>query len=717
MSSDNVCIGNLKDVNFRPSYNSDYCNILEEFYIPALRNSCKYQRMAGFFSSTSLAVAAKGIQGLIENGGKIELLCSGRLSAEDANAINTGCTSEGEILTQQIHKDILNISSNFVKDHVGALAWMLANKFLEIRIMFVTNKDGTVVANGDESVLGLFHPKVGILYDKNGDHISFSGSENESALGWTTHIEQFKVFKSWEKTQIDFLLPDKLDFERFWEGNGIRCKTFSITDAIKNELVSLAPDTRDSIALDRWIKNQNGSVSIPSRLKLSPIQNTARDNWLANGKKGIFEMATGTGKTYAALSCLELEMAKDQKMISVIAAPYDHLVKQWQREIERFGLDVNTIIADSSVRSWKEHVVNSMIDARLDRINRLVILTTHASLSSEIIINEVMKTRFKKLLIVDEVHGIGAPEYSKGLLDDYDYRIGLSATPRRWMDEDGTEKICNYFGDTVIKFGLKEAINTINPSTGKPYLVPYDYYPIFINLTDPEKNQYDLFSARIARALAKAKKDPSVLENVKLLLIQRRQILSDAIEKYHEFSKLLDKIEPISNCLVYCSPNQIDGVLKILDDKRIVAGKFTMEESTTSNDGFGGLSEREIIISNLENGTYKALVAMKCLDQGVDIRPAKIGILMCSSGNEIEFIQRRGRLLRPSPGKDNAIIYDFIPVFPRASICDNIESKDIHYLADQELKRIQEFASSARNHSECLKTLVDLQLGKQKMGV
>jgi superfamily II DNA or RNA helicase len=483
-----------------------------------------------------------------------------------------------------------------------------------------------------------------------------------------------------------------------------------VSDAIKKKLLSLAPESEEDLCLDKW--TEAARVTVTERPKLRDIQLQARQKWTAAGKRGILQMATGTGKTIAALACVSQEFEANSSLLCVISAPYDHLVKQWQREIGRFGLKCGVIVADSSVHGWKDTVTDSLIELKHEQIEQLIVLTTPNTLSSSDFMAIIEKSPTKKLLIVDEVHGIGAPQRQLGLLEDYELRLGLSATPRRWMDEQGTQVIFDYFGGTVYSFELKEAIETINPDTGETYLVPYYYYPKFVDLTSDEIEKYRKSSEKIAKLAQMARQDPELYKRLEMEMIRRQEILNNADNKYELLANLVDELRGLPYCLAYVSPEQIDRVMQILDSKDLRPHRFTMDEGTISRKEFGGLSEREEILKRFEQGAINPLVAIRCLDEGVDIKPARIGILMCSSGNEVQFIQRRGRLLRRSEGKSDAIIYDLIPVFRHSKTgVEKSKNDPGGYLASHEYRRFKEFAGIAKNSASCMREITRLELG------
>lgn len=418
-------------------------------------------------------------------------------------------------------------------------------------------------------------------------------------------------------------------------------------------------------------------------------------------------MATGTGKTLTALGCLEGVLKTEKKIIVVISSPFIHLSEQWIREFDKLGIRCDKLVADSSQSRWKDRLVDNILDVEDGISERLIVLTTHNTFSSDDF-RDIIKESKKRtpdqrfLLIVDEVHGIGAPERRKGLVDEYDYRLGLSATPKRWFDLEGTDRIFSYFGDVVFEFSLKDAIDA-------EYLTPYVYKPHFTSLTLEEMAKYESETRKISRAYYRSKDEDEKDEIFTLLCIKRHKVIRNAINKLAVFEQILDGLDQIKHCLIYCSPKQIYRVQDILNKKNIIQHKFTQREGTKAEDRFGGLSERDFLIKKFSDGIYSALVSMRCLDEGVDVPPARLAIMLDNSGNPREYIQRRGRVLRKYPGKKSAVIHDIIvePVLRRTIPRElrDLERKII----ERELRRYRDFARSSQNASECLRIMENIE--------
>jgi len=692
----------LAELALKRSYDSDVDNIIADFYAPALSVSVQYFRLTGFFSSTSLAVAAKGICGLIRNGGSVKLITGATFRKEDIQAIKEAYENPEGVLEKAMLRELDNLENEFVRDHVRALAWMVANKRLRIKVAIVLDDNNDPLEKEDAEKQGIFHQKVGILEDLDGNKISFSGSDNESAQGWQSNIEEFKVFRSWVEAEKEYFDADILKFTKFWEGGAKRTKVVDIPRAIEERLIQIAPNNIEELDLDKWIQKKIARV-----FELRDYQKEAVQSWLVHDKKGIFEMATGTGKTIAALSCLEKTLEAEHKIVTIVSSPFIHLSEQWIREFDKLGIHCDKVIADSSRSMWKNKLVDDLLDVENGISERLLVLTTHNTFSSNNFINIIKESKnrtpsLRFLLIVDEVHGIGAPQRRKGLIKEYDNRLGLSATPKRWFDLKGTDKIFSYFGDVVFAFSLKEAIDA-------GYLTPYIYEPRFTSLTPEEMARYEFETRKIARAYYRSKDEDKKDEIFTLLCIKRQKIIRNAANKLVVFEKILDKLNGIKYCLVYCSPLQIETVQDILNRKNIVQHKFTEVEGTRPEDRFGGLSERDFLIKQFSEGIYHALVSMKCLDEGVDVPPARIAIMLDNSGNPREYIQRRGRVLRKFPGKSHAVIHDIIvePVL-RPTISQELGDLERKIIA-KELERYRDFARSSQNASECLKIMENVE--------
>ena len=685
----------FKKLKIKPAYDSREDDIVSSFYVPALSLAKEYFRLCGFFSSSSLAVAAKGISKLIKNNGKMKIITSPKLTQEDVKAIIEGHREMEKVVEEKLLAELSNFENEIIRDHVKALAWMVANKKLEIKVAVIKNIKGIPLDYQFVSNRGIFHQKVGILKDPENNMISFSGSINETATGWFENVEEFKVFRSWVEGEASYLSSDVEKFKKYWSGEGKRVETLSVPLAVQKRLIQIAPTDISKLKLVENLRKR-APVAVTLELKLRDYQQGALQNWFMNNCKGILELATGAGKTYVAIKCIQ-ELSKKGKIAVVIAVPTVHLINQWQEKLEEFGLRGLKIFG--SFKQRKQKVISEIEDLKLGYLPLLILITTHDTFSSKEFVDAVFSLRDENVfLIADEVHGLGSPQRRKSLLEIYNYRLGLSATPERWFDEIGTATIKDFFGKTVFKYTLENAIR-------EGWLSSYEYFPILIELEEDEFRRYARISKRISRIFNSIKNEEEKEEVITRFLVLRGNILKNARRKLDEFERLVSQLSKegeLSHCLVYCSPNsprQMEDAQDILNRLEILQHRFTAMESA---------SERERILGLFMKGRYKAIVAMKCLDEGVDIPSTRVAIILSSTTNPREFIQRRGRILRKVVGK-KAVIYDFI-VVPSLNPDQTSEYFELERkIFERELRRYSEFASASINPGFAYKRIKDFR--------
>ncbi|MHA1227341.1 MAG: DEAD/DEAH box helicase family protein [Candidatus Hodarchaeales archaeon] len=693
----------LKDINLKSVYFSDEDDLLRDFYIPVLSNSVKYDRIAGYFSSNSLAIAAKGIAAFINNGGRIRLITNVVLSEEDQKSIIKALRDQEQCVLSEIE----NLEDKLKRDHISMLGWMVKNGLLEIKIAVIRN--------------GIEHQKTGILIDSSGNTLSFSGSDNETVKGWIYNDEQFHVFCSWKEGDRDHLLPDIERFSTLWKDKGRNVRVYDVSNAFRKGLICIAPHNDEEFkklshkATEELLLKHSRRLQKEvktKKIRLRDYQEEAIKKWLNNNRRGILEMATGTGKTFTALGCLAAIHSDSTQLVVIISLPYGHLIGQWKNEIDKFGLSFDRlIVADSSNPKWKDQLYDSLTDVALGHLSSLIVYTTHNTFSSKTfasILND-HKGKVQIALLADEVHGVGATKTMEGLLECYDFRIGLSATPKRWFDDVGTDVLYDFFEGVVFEFTLKDAINKTNPDTNQTYLTPYKYCPVFIPLSDDELQEYVELSKSVASKFSSSHKHDTTDELIKILIFKRADIVKNAISKYKALDQLLSSIEnSLSGTIVYCSPQQINRVMEILNARGIICHRFTMTQDAKASNKYDGRSERDIILERFAKGEYQVLVAMRCLDEGVDIPSAQRAIIMASSGNPREYIQRIGRVIRHYPGKNMATIHDFI-VTPSLAKLPADFKKIENIIFEKELKRYEEIARIAINGVTAIRELYEIR--------
>ncbi|MFQ3617931.1 MAG: DNA phosphorothioation system restriction enzyme [Cyanobacteriota bacterium] len=449
-------------------------------------------------------------------------------------------------------------------------------------------------------------------------------------------------------------------------------------------------------------KQPAGVPALPSWLKLRPYQQQAVDNWFANKGRGTLKMATGSGKTITALAIAARLYHEIQLQALIIVCPYRHLVQQWARECRKFGI-ADPVLAFESVSQWQGRLSNQLYNVKAGNQPFLTVITTNATLITSGFQSQLPYFPQKTLLVGDEAHNLGAKRLAASLPRNIGLRLGLSATPERYFDEQGTDALLDYFGQVLEpEFTLKDAI-------AQGALVHYLYYPILVELTEPETERYLELTKRIGRALAKGA-DPDEDDGLAALLNQRARLVGAAENKLEALRELMRSRLDTSHTLIYCgdgsveddtsteSLRQLDAVTRLLGHELGYRVNTYTAETT--------LDEREDLRHQFETGELQGLVAIRCLDEGVDIPAIETAIILASSGNPRQFIQRRGRVLRPHPRKRRATIFDMIvlpPDFGRETL--EIERNFLR----KELTRFVEFADLADNAGEARSRLLDLQ--------
>ena len=675
----------LKDVNIKIKYDSDEDDLLNDFYIPVLSEANEYYRLSGFFNSSSLSVAALGLENFIKNKGKMKLITSVIFSEKDLDRINEAEEDPLKIIEENFIDDYNNISDKFIKDHLAALGWMIVNNYLEIKVAYPKNLNS------------LFHPKVGILRDINENTVTFSGSDNETRSGWLNNIEEFKVFASWKSGHPEIIESDVNSFYKYWDNDANKVNVIEIPKAIKRDLIKLAPKNVDDLNFHQLPNYVGGGFIQNEERKLRFYQQDAMDSWFENECRGIFELATGTGKTFTALKCLE-KLYKREDVVCVIACPLIYLVEQWENEVKKFSIFENIYKSYGSIPNWRKELNDFIFDLDLGIEKNGIIITTHNTFSTEDFKNIISKCNKKLCLIVDEMHHVGAEKFSQGLTNlNYTYRLGLSATPSVYMNEDATDFLMDYFGGIVASFTIQDALTNIDPETGEYYLCEYNYHPIRVMLNGKEMEEYNKLSNRIRIEYFKDNKDSQ--DKLIRLLNQRRQILKNAADKDDKLREILNKYNNLDHLIIFTTYHQKERVLKILGEENVSPRhEFTSNVSAKEIKEIG-MSEREILINKFDKGDLKALVAIKCLDEGVDVPSADKVIIMSSSTNPMEYVQRRGRVLRKFPGKEIATIFDMV-ILP-----DDDGLELTRSIRDSEVRRLYDFIESAKNKLECYSIL------------
>lgn len=680
----------LIDLNIPPSLNTSRHDLIEQFFLPLLKNSVRYDRGVGYFSSGWIKEAFAGMFDFAIRGGKARWITSPILSKEDWDAILAGNEAkQDEILKEVLLAAISDLQKTLRNEILIALSWMVADGIIEFKLAKPRNK-----LNHE------YHAKTGIFTDIDGNKISFDGSYNDSITG-LHNFESIKVFRSWDFTK-GYVEQEQTLFDNIWNNEDPNIEIYDIPEAVKANILKLRDEFERPYPEPEWIKLQAlksfahgikpAFPKTPETLLIRDYQEEAINCWFDKSNQGILEMATGTGKTITALSAAIRLLKREKNLITIVVCPYIHLAEQWLHEAENFGY--RPILVAESKSKWLEKTQKLIRDFKGNRIDEGSLITTNDSFLSDELQEMLLPVWEKVLFIADEMHHCGAPEFLKKLPYKTSYRLGLSATPIRSYDEVGTEKLLDFFGGVIFEFGLKKAID-------RGFLTPYYYHPIPVYMYDDEFAEFIKLTKKIHR-LHPDPKEP-ISDTALKLAIKRARVLNNSRSKIDWIEKNIEANAEMEYTLFYVGDQIFDEVRSLLGyKKRIPIHEFTHRQN---------LAKRRELLDQFQKRVIKAFVAMKCLDEGVDVPPTRTAYFLASSSVEREFIQRRGRVLRKSPGKAHATIYDLISIPPYEYIAKGKSDENYNAVRSalrREFTRIKEFASLAENQHRALNEFIEI---------
>lgn len=697
----------FKDLNIQSEYRSGKNNVIKDFFIPVLSNAVKYKRAVGFFSSSALVEIAKGITGLLSNGGQIELIVSPRLSEEDIIAIEKGYGERDKIIETALMREFFEPKTYFESERLNILATLIAEGRLDIKVAFTTKCNQ----------IGIYHEKMGLMYDKEGNVIAFSGSTNETEMAFVANYEVMDVFCSWQtEFEQKKVYEKELAFHRLWTNADNDVNIIEFPDVAKEKLQTYKKDVidkeidlKETIKIDEElekISNPKNAFRVPNGITFYNYQQKAIDNWMRAENIGIFDMATGSGKTFTGLGALAaLSEKRGDHLGVIIICPYQHLVEQWVEDIRRFN--VEPVICYSKY-DWKKRFNYLIKDYKLGVIERFCAIMTNATYSTDYVQDILKKSKDDLCIVVDEAHNFGAEKLQQCMLNVFKYRLALSATIERHNDEEGTQKLMEYFGEKCIEFTLKDAIDN-------DFLTHYYYKPVVVYLEDEELEEYNKLTNKIGNILKNNPDKETLPKSAEVLLLKRARLIAGAKNKLSALKEQILPYKDESYLLVYCGATkydddnvdegdkrQIEAVTEMLGNElNMRVSMFTSKESP---------DERERIKNSFAEGKMlQAIVAIKCLDEGVNIPGIRTAFILASSTNPKEYIQRRGRVLRKAKGKDHATIYDFVTL-PKpldSPLGLNVESELT--LIRREMERVEDFMDYCDNKSETIKLLDEIK--------
>ena len=669
-------------------------DIIGDFYLPTLKEAVLYKRAVGFFNSGALSEIAMGINNLVKNGGRIQLIASPKLEPEDIEKIKLGYEEREKVIANALIRDIAPESIT-ERRKLNLLSNLIAESVLDIKIAY----------KSDASGFGIFHEKMGLLYDAEGNKIAFAGSMNETYSGLLKNYESIDVFTSWSSIDAKqrVILKEKA-FDNLWNNLDDAIEVLEFPKVAKEVLLRYSDRTTEELLKEDIVRKPQAKAKdffrIPANTKIRYYQDEAIATWKAQGYRGIFDMATGTGKTYTALAALSLLSEEKDRLAVVIVCPYQHLVEQWVEDIELFGVCPIIAYGANAYKRWRELFEDAVNAFRVGVKKKFCIITTNGTFESDDFQRILSKIKKNLCFVVDEAHNFGAKKISTMLPQNSEYRLGLSATIERHRDEEGTKILEDFFGEKCIVFSLGRAIQ-------ENCLTSYYYYPVVVNLTSDELDKYKDISKKISKLGGASEENCKKHPNIEKWLIERARVVAGAINKMDVLMKVIAPYKDESHMLVYCGATKYDRE-DISDESQVrqidaISSKLSKEHNmkvrrfTSDEDK---LERQQIKEEFIKGEDLQVITAIKCLDEGVNIPSIKRAFILASSTNPKEYIQRRGRVLRKAEGKEYAEIYDFITL-PRP--LDEVEftspeEKRMELgLINKEFVRMMDFAETSRN--------------------
>lgn len=681
---------NLKSLKYKSYYSkSNGDNVGKDFYIPTMSISKRYDRATGYFGSTIYILAWAALKDFVDYGGKMRIICSPYLSEKDQDAIDEGTRIKESDNVQVISDELRNI---FGKKSLSApervLACLISLGTIEIKI-----------AVGKEDINRLFHDKVGFFTDGE-NSVAFRGSINETYKGLSNdgNFESLDVFTSWgESNDVERLNGISADFQSIWDGKNSLIRAIDIPSDVKSLIKEHArkesswSEAYDEILADideglKWSADKKEDGRRPRKHQLNSLK-----NWEKNKRRGLFEHATGSGKTFTAMCAIRKCLEENCPVI--ILVPSVGLLNQWKEELEETFSDIRVsyLLCGGGNSNWKNDNLLESFTRPLRHESKRITLAVMDTAVTDAFLSKIV-AHDKLLVVADEVHRMGSERKRNFFNVNAGYRLAMSATPQRYNDNEGTLSIINYFGGILPpKYTLQDAIND-------GVLCRYFYYPNVVKLAEDEQEQWDRISREISRNYAIANSSstgmtPSLNQRIQRLLIERARIVKEARNKTRLAVDILkSKYREGQRWIVYCdNQEQLNHVLIALKEIGIRAYEY---HSLLPED----VKKQTLLFFRQIGGV---VVSIRCLDEGIDIPNTTHALILASSQNPREFIQRRGRILRKSDNKYHSYLYDAL-VLP-----NNFGESDKHAkMVETEILRAIEFG----NMSEDPKCIVDLKL-------
>ena len=552
---------------------------------------------------------------------EIRLIISNELSREDAQALRD-CHNPEErtrllrLATDKIIDLILSLKNDGGSaERVSLFAWLVAQGHVKLKFAFPTHIE----------IAGIFHEKIGVFDFPWGDRVAFTGSANETISGHVKNYESIDVYRSWIEGDSQRVETKALQFDEAWAGqaDGLEVVALSQKALLRLKEVSRSPKlahTKDPNAspTSTWA-HQDEAIS--RFLKL---------------KRGILEMATGTGKTRTALRILSQLMHRHEVSGAIVATDGNDLLSQWCAEL------VDWLKSQpSTVLIYRHFGSHHELGRFLQSPQQSVLVISRAALP--VLLKRLPTDARRKLMVIhDEVHGLGMPgirDGSKSQHADFPYVLGLSATPERAYDEDGNQFILSEVGNSIFRFPLEAAI-------ARGILCEFSYVPLEYQLTDDDRQRLaQVYALQSARAHAG---NPMSKEEV---WIEISKVYKTAEMKPLVFSRFLESHpKSLERSIIFVETKEYGS--KILD----IIHKYTNLYRTH----YAEDDSRNLDL--FSRGDIDCLITCHRISQGIDIKSLKTAFLFSSARAQLETVQRIGRCLRTDPSEPDkrALVIDFV---------------------------------------------------------
>lgn len=602
----------LRDLEFPVEMATSTVDIIRQFFVPALSRSVAYDRGVGFFSSRWLELAAEGLSSLADNGGHARIVASPILEPQDWEALKRGSQAQNDpILFAALQKAVSSLEVELKKDTLTAIAWMIADGLLEIRLALpVGDLDGD------------FHDKLGNFCDGLGNKVAFHGSPNDSKQAFHNY-ESISIFCSWiNQRETERVNALKARFDRIWGNTEPNLRVFRLPDAIRRDIAELRHRSSRPYKLS----------APPGGLQASKWRHQLEaEKEFLKRHRGILEMATGTGKTRTAVRIVDSLYESEQVDSAIVIAFGTDLMDQWFRELNSQG---NYVIYRhyGPFKEFNGYILNPKGSVLIISRQMFVEALNHIPLGQ----------RPRSVLIFDEVHGMGSPalvDQLSGNLGRFVFRLGLSATPEREYDSKGNRFIEQEIGPVIFRFGLEDAIR-------RGILCEFDYVPLEYQFSDEDKTEVrGVFAWYHAKAAAGEPVDVEILYQA----LARVRKLSR--EKLPVFRKYVSE-HPASLKRAVLFVETAEYGMLVQEIILQISGNYHTYYADDDRDNLARFARKEL----------DCLVTCHRISEGIDVQSTNNIVLFSASRARLETIQRIGRCLRidkTNPTK-RALVVDFI---------------------------------------------------------